>query len=436
VIRFDKVSKKFRLYHQKRPRSLQEVVIGLFQQHKQPEEHAWILREVSFQIEQGQTVGIVGKNGAGKSTLLKLMSQIILPSSGTIAINGRVSSLLELGAGFHPDLTGQENVYLYGAILGLEKQQIQQKFDEIVEFAELSAFIDMPVKHYSSGMQLRLAFSTAMYVEPDILLVDEALAVGDQFFQRRCLNQIASLIESGVTVVLVSHDLDMVRRYCSRVIWFDDGAIKADGEAERVIETYLENSYNAHKTKGILARRLASTEEIEAARRNGDLINRWGSGEVEITGVEFLDSAGVKRQTFSVGQAMTVRIHYQTAERVSNPVFGIGIHRDDGLHINGPNTKLANYAIPVIEGQGYVEYSVENLNLLPGTYHFSAVVCDETITQAYDHHHRLYSFTVRAGKVKEHYGVFYFPSHWTHSPGQPTQASKLAETKMVQTGET
>jgi ABC-type polysaccharide/polyol phosphate transport system ATPase subunit len=435
VIRFDKVSKKFRLYHQKRPRSLQEAVIGLFQQHKQPEEHAWILRDVSFQIEQGQTVGIIGKNGAGKSTLLKLMSQIVLPSSGTIEINGRVSSLLELGAGFHPDLTGQENVYLYGAILGLEKQQIQQRFDEIVEFAELGAFIDMPVKHYSSGMQLRLAFSTAMYVEPDILLVDEALAVGDQFFQRRCLNQIASLIESGVTVVLVSHDLDMVRRYCSRVIWFDDGVIKADGEAERVIETYLENSYNAHRTKGILARRLASTEELEAAQRNGEVINRWGSGEVEITGVEFLNAAGLSQQTFSVGQTMIARIHYRVAEKVNNPVFGAAIFRDDGLHLSGPNTKLANYAIPMIEGQGYVEYCIEQLNLLPGTYDFSAAVYDETTTQAYDHQHRLYNFTVRAGKVKERIGVFYFPSHWAHYPDSLTKASESANTKIVQTGE-
>jgi ABC-type polysaccharide/polyol phosphate transport system ATPase subunit len=351
------------------------------------------------------------------------MSQIILPSSGRIEINGRVSSLLELGAGFHPDLTGRENVYLYGAILGLGKQKIQRKFKEIVEFADLGSFIDMPVKHYSSGMHLRLAFSTAMYVEPDILLVDEALAVGDHFFQRRCLNQIASLIESGVTVVLVSHDLDVVRRYCGRVIWFDEGTIKADGEAEWVIETYLENSYNISRTIGKLVRRLASTEEVEIAKRNGELVNRWGSGEVEIIGVEFVNLSGERQQTFTVGQTMIARIYYYAVEKVENPVFGAAIYRDDGIHINGPNTKLANYAIPQVEGQGYVEYGIENLNLLPGTYDFSAVVYDEGATQAYDHQHRLYNFAVRAGKVKERYGVSYLPSRWAPYPGQVIDAN-------------
>jgi lipopolysaccharide transport system ATP-binding protein len=414
MIRFDKVSKKFPLYPQRPPRSFQELVINVFNKNRQSKKYAWILKDVTFQIEQGQTVGVIGRNGAGKSTLLKLMSQIILPTTGKIEIKGRISSLLELGAGFHPDLTGRENVFLYGAILGMEKPKIQQKFTEIVEFAGLDSFIDMPIKHYSSGMHLRLAFSTAMYVEPDILLIDEALAVGDHFFQRRCLNRIAGLMEAGVTVVLVSHDIEVIRRYCSRVIWFDEGTIKADGQAEWVTETYLRDSSTLNSASQKSVRRLASTEELETARQSGEVVHRWGSGEVEITGVEFLDAAGISQQLFSIGQTMTARIHYYADQMVKNPVFGVAIYRDDGLHINGPNTKTTNYAIPAVQGHGYVDYSVENLNLLPGTYDFSAVVYDETTTQAFDHQHRLYNFTVLPGKIKEQFGAFYLPSQWNH----------------------
>ncbi len=420
MITFSRVSKKFLLHREKRPRSFQEIAINWFRQNRHPKEYVWILRQVSFKIKRGQTVGVIGRNGAGKSTLLKLMSQIILPDSGTIQIAGRVSSILELGAGFHPDLTGRENIYLYGSILGLTRQKIQQKFNEIVEFAGLNAFIDIPVRHYSSGMYLRLAFSTAIYVEPDILLIDEAFAVGDHAFQQRCLNQITELIASGVTVILVSHDLDVIRTYCNRVIWLDEGTIKADGPAEWAIERYLENIYsmgNDLKQSGrqVELPRLASIEEVEVARRNGEHVNRWGSGEIEITGVEFFNGAGAKQRTFLTGQAMTARIYYKANQKVNNPVFGIAIYRSDGLHINGPNTKTANYVIPVVEGTGWVDYSVEHLNLLPGTYEFSAVVYDETTTQAYDHQHRLYRFIVRGGRVKEQFGAFYLPSRWTHT---------------------
>ena len=421
MIKFDNVSKKFNLHKEHQARSFHEVVTGLFRRRSHPhDEYAWILRDVSFTIEPGETVGIIGRNGAGKSTLLKLMSHIILPNTGRIQIDGRVSSLLELGAGFHPDLTGRENIFLYGAVLGLPRQRIRQKFNEIVDFAELATFIDVPVRHYSSGMYLRLAFSTAIHVEPDILLIDEAFAVGDQLFQQRCLRQIAALMEAGVTVVLVSHDADVIRQYCRRAIWLDSGKLRADGETEWAIEIYLQNLYTTHYNPAAqqieLPQRLASPIEIDQHRQAGQIINRWGSGEVEIIGVEFVDAAGEKQTTFTTGQMMVTRILYRANQRVENPVFGTAIYRNDGLHINGPNTKVADYAIPVIEGPGCLEFTIEQLNLLPGIYDFSAVVYDETTTQAFDHQHRLYNFVVRAGQVQETHGAFYLPSRWEHYP--------------------
>ncbi|MCB0156160.1 MAG: ABC transporter ATP-binding protein [Anaerolineae bacterium] len=401
----------------------------MFRSQRQTKGHAWILRDVSFEIEYGQTVGIIGRNGTGKSTLLKLISQIIRPTTGRIAIEGRISSLLELGAGFHPDLSGRENIYLYGAILGLDRRRIRRQFDEIVDFAEMGAFIDMPIRHYSSGMQLRLAFSTAIHVEPDILLVDEALAVGDHFFQQRSLERIAQLIESGITVVLVSHDLDVIRQHCQRIIWLDGGTIKADGEAEWAISCYLDSLYNtsaATSPEAVLPERLASVDEIEAAKRNGTSVKRWGSGEIEITDVEFLNQVGTNQRVFHTGQPLIARMHYTARGRVAQPVFGAAIYRNDGLHVNGPNTKMANFSIPQVEGRGYIDYHVEQLNLLPGTYDFSAVVYDLSGTHAYDHQHRLYNFVVRGGEVKEVFGAFYLPSRWQHHPTPPSEALEAA----------
>ena len=237
AIIFDNVSKRFIIHHE-RNRSFQDVVVNLFRS-KGTREEFWALRNVSFVVRQGETVGIIGENGSGKSTTLKLISRIIEPTAGKVAINGTLSSLLELGAGFHPELNGRENVFLNGSLLGFSRREMRGKFDEIVAFSELERFIDVPVKHYSSGMYMRLAFGIAINVDPDILLIDEVLAVGDTAFQDKCLQKIRDFRRQGKTILFVSHALETVQNICDRAIWLDHGSIKAAGESKQVVSEYM-----------------------------------------------------------------------------------------------------------------------------------------------------------------------------------------------------
>ena len=408
AIRFEQVSKKY-ILNKQRPRSFQEIFVNLFRLRRQQGESLWVLKDVSFDIQAGESVALMGPNGAGKSTVLKLISQIVMPTAGQIEVEGRVSSLLELGAGFHPDLTGRENVYLNGALVGLSRAEIDRKYADIVEFSGMQAYMDLPVKHYSSGMYLRLAFSMAIHVEPDILLVDEAIAVGDDVFQKQCLKRIAELQARGVTFVLISHNMDMVRRYCQRGIWLQDGQIQADGDVERVSEAYLTALYTERHRKAT-----KQTRALSAV--NG--VNRWGTGEIEIERVELLNGIGQPCTVFHTGEPFVIRMHYSAHRAVEEPVFGVALYRADGTHINGPNTKLAEYPLPVVQGRGYVDYAVEALNLLPGAYEASVAVYDSEAVQAYDHQHRLHRFQVLGGRVAETRGVVYFPSRWAHCPAE------------------
>ncbi|MCJ7735865.1 MAG: ABC transporter ATP-binding protein, partial [Anaerolineae bacterium] len=337
--------------------------MGAFRRRRQDREEFWALRNVSFEIQRGETVGLIGANGTGKSTVLKLISRIVEPTSGEIEVTGRVGALLELGAGFHPDLTGRENIYLNASIQGLSRDEVRSKFDEIVDFAELHRFIDVPVKHYSSGMYVRLGFSIAVYTEPDILLVDEVLSVGDASFQRKCLNRISSLREKGSTILFVSHDLESIRRLCSRGIWLQDGVVAASGPVEKVIDTYMSAIRREH---------------VESLRQNSISKNakRWGSGEIEIVEVELLDALGRPGMMFKTSESIVVRIHFVAHRRIEQPVFGIAIHRDDGMHISGPNTRSSGFDTAVVEGTGYVDYCVEALPLLEGAYELSATAYD------------------------------------------------------------
>lgn len=397
AVQFDSVSKRFVL-HRERARSFQEMVLNLLRgKENGRQEEFWALRDVSFEVAPGETVGIIGPNGAGKSTVLKLISRILEPTSGQIGVHGRVGALLELGAGFHPDLTGRENIYLNGAILGLSRAQIRKKLDEIIGFAELERFIDVPVKHYSSGMYVRLGFSVAVHTDPEILLVDEVLAVGDAAFQRKCLDRIDRLRREGATILFVSHSAEMVRAICSRVLWLDDGRLVADGPAEAVVARYLAHSWAAE----------------EGSLTSGDGNDRrWGSGEVRIVGVRLLDGSGQERQLFRVGEPLTVEIHYRAERRVERPVFGLAIHRGDGTHITGPNTQFAGYEIPWIEGEGVVQYTVSSLPLLEGTYYVSVAAHNWEDTEMYDYHDRLYPFRVLPSE-RERYGIVTLKGGWS-----------------------
>jgi ABC-type polysaccharide/polyol phosphate transport system ATPase subunit len=393
AIQFDGVSKKFILHHE-RARSFQELVVGLFRRNNRSREEFWALRDVSFAVEQGETVGIIGPNGAGKSTLLKLAARVIEPTSGRIAVRGRIGALLELGAGFHPDLTGRENIYLNGSILGLSRAEIRRRLDDIIGFAELERFIDVPVKHYSSGMFVRLGFSVAVHTDPEILLVDEVLAVGDQAFQRKCLERIDDLRRQGVTVLFVSHSADAVRALCNRAIWLHEGRVVADDAAEAVVRRYLEHSWGRQTV----------------AQPGGDE-RRWGTGRIRIIRVRLLDGEGRERQQFRTGEPLVVEMHYRAEERVERPVFGLAIHRSDGIHITGPNTQFAGLDIPAVEGEGIVTYAIPALPLLEGLYYISVSTHNWEDTEMYDYHDRMYGFWVLPG-TRERYGIVTLSGDW------------------------
>ena len=395
IIVFDHVSKTFDL-HRGRSRSFQELLVN-FGRWRQTRVHDDLhaLQDVSFAIEPGTTVGFIGSNGAGKSTLLKLIARILEPDAGMVTVNGRVGALLELGAGFHPDLTGRENVYLNASIMGLSRRDVDRRFDEIVAFSELERFIDVPVKHYSSGMYVRLGFAVAINMEPEILLVDEVLAVGDVAFQRKCFERIDRMRTDGITLLFVSHSADKVRAICSRAIWLDAGEVIADGAADAVVQRYT--------MQGL-------TAEDGQLRAVSD--KRWGSGRIQITRVQLLNKEGKETQLFETGTPLTVVLHYQATERVEQPVFGLAIHRSDGVHVTGPNTQFAGLDIAAVAGAGIVTYTVSKLPLLDGLYTLSIAAHDWEDTEMYDYHDRLYSFRVLPGK-KEKYGVVAFSGHWT-----------------------
>jgi lipopolysaccharide transport system ATP-binding protein len=404
AIEFAHVSKYFTLRHE-RPRSFQEMALQLL--HLKPPrrgEKYWILQDVSFAVKHGEILGLIGPNGAGKSSILKLISRIIKPTSGRIGVHGRLSALLELGAGFHPDLTGRENVFLNASILGIPRQTIKERFDDIVGFAELERFIDVPVRHYSSGMYMRLGFSVAVYTDPEILLVDEVLAVGDQAFQGRCLDKIQELVRAGVSILFVSHDMKTVRSLCDRVIWLDAGHIRAEGNPEDVVNAYV---------GGLTEAELA---EVTACRGRLSDGRRFGSREVQITEISLLDDQGNERYVFESGESLTIRIAYRCQKPVKRPVFGLAIFRTDGWHINGPNTRFSDYPIDEIRGSGYVDYRIDVLPLLGGAYQLAVSIYDYELQRPYDHYEQCLTFVVKNQRVKEEFGCVYFPASWEHQP--------------------
>ncbi len=428
AIRFEEVTKRFVLQDD-RPRSFKEAFVDAFRSKRGVEKRTLTaLDSVSFELEHGESLGLVGPNGTGKSTSLKLVAGILEPTSGRVLVDGRVAALLELGAGFHPDLTGRENVYLNGSLLGLSRREMRSRLDRIVDFSELGRFIDMPVKHYSSGMYMRLGFATSIHVDAEILLIDEVLAVGDQAFQNKCRERISRLRNEGVTILLVSHSPQAVRELCRRALWLENGRILGEGTADDVLEDY----YASVVARESL-RYAAEGSEPEVARTEaaapGGRSSRFGTGEVEIESVETLDDNGESLSVLLTGEPVTIRIHYRARSRVSRPVFGLAIHRDDGVHVAGPNTFDARLDIEAVEGAGALDYRIARMPLIEGAYELSASCYDETVSHPYDHHHRRFPLHVRAGTVRERYGLMAFDAVWTHRPGLSTSGEpSLQET--------
>lgn len=417
-IRFSNVSKYFRI-QQSHPRSWQEHLVSMFRRSGDPtdEQSFWVLKDINLEIYPSETVSIIGSNGAGKSTMLKLLTHIVRPTHGTIEINGRISALLELGAGFHPDLTGRENIYLNGAILGLSRQELQHKLDEIIDFAEMERFLDVPVRNYSSGMYVRLGFAVAVYTNPEILIVDEVLAVGDQVFQQKCLDRIYSLKQKGVTIILVTHSLSDVGKLCERAVWLKDGSIEVDGRAIDVID-----QYSSFFKKYFYEQQAEETTTSEnSPDKNSDHVtptekNRWGSYEAEITQVELLDAQGSTPLYFETGSSLKIRIHYKTDIYIEKPAFGLSFYRRDGVQVNGPNSIQAGCDITFIEGSGYVDYHIESLPLNAGHYELTAAIYKTDLVTPYDHHHRLYSFEVYSSTSRSEGGIVHIPANWQYIP--------------------
>lgn len=414
AVRFDQVSKLFTLHHD-RPRSFQELFLSLLRfQRPANKEQYWVLNDISFEIKHGEMVGIIGPNGAGKSTILKLIARIIEPTSGQMEVNGRLGALLELGAGFHPDLTGRENIYLNGSFLGFTKADMDQLFDDILEFSEMEHFVDIPVKHYSSGMYMRLGFSIAIHLQPELLLVDEILAVGDRSFQMRCLDKIQDMKRQGVTIILVSHALDQVRKLCDRAFWVDDGQIQAEGPVAPVLTEYMAHVSDAD------SQRLQSTRSRDLTGDPESRVDdhlRWGSGEGSIAQVQFLNGEGKAQSSFETGAPLIVRLSFVAHERIERPQFGLALHHASGFHINGPNTVFSGFDIDAIEGTGYIDYIVESLPLLEGTYLVSASLCDREGLDMYDYHHQAHTLRVhRNYAVEERYGSILIPATWRMGP--------------------
>lgn len=353
----------------------------------------WALRDVTFSVPKGASIGVVGPNGSGKSSLLGLIAGTITPTTGTVRTRGTLSSLLELGAGFHPDLTGRENVFLNAAVLGIPREDIARRMDHIIEFAGLRDFIDMPVKNYSSGMYVRLGFAVAVETDPDILLVDEVLAVGDLAFQMKCFDRIRDFQRRGKTILLVSHDLVAVENFCDDVKLIHQGRLVAQGNPNEVILSYLK-TYMA---------------------RIGHLnVEEHGTREVEFVRVRLLNEEGVETSTFTTGRAMRVEITYHAKRRVENAVFGFSLKTGNGFFLYGTNTQIMNVAVPPLEGEGTVWLTLKPLSLMAGKYFLSLAVHSWDHAVQYHRREDWYPFAVQ--NESSAHGIFQLPCEWTIKP--------------------
>jgi len=364
AIVIDDVSKRFRLYRE-RSSSLKELIT---RQRGSRYEEFWAVRDVSISVPRGCTYGLIGHNGSGKSTLLRVMAGIHRPTKGTVSIDGRVSALLELGAGFHPDLSGRENTYLNGAILGMTKRQIDERIDEIIEFSGLGEFIDSPVKIYSSGMYVRLGFSVAVHVDPDILIIDEVIAVGDEDFQRRCFDHLYKLRRQGTTIVVVSHSLGLMQTLCDEVAWLDHGRLLQAGSSPKVVRAYLDQ-VNTNEA-----------ERVESAQAGGpapELDLADGQKPIVVEGIEVIGPDGPGHPVARTGQPLTIRIHYRAHRPVEAPIFSFAVEDQAGTHMANPGLRTSSLSPElVLSGSGSVDYSVERLVLAPGEYFFSFAIHD------------------------------------------------------------
>ncbi|NLF25027.1 MAG: ABC transporter ATP-binding protein [Deltaproteobacteria bacterium] len=371
------------------------------QQH-QTAVYTTAIKDLTLRIPQGLSVGIIGRNGSGKSTLLKLITGIYKPDIGTVKVNGRVAALIELGAGFHPDFSGRENLHLGGVLHGLSRKQINDRFEEIVRFAELEDVIDDPVRTYSSGMFMRLGFSLAIHTDPDVLLIDEVLAVGDAAFVTKCQARIADLRKQGKTLLLVSHDLGAIERWSDEALWLQAGEVWDRGDPRRVIDHYREFVEKGEEAELFEKERRPKPVETVPAEAESVSVpgaepeqGRWGSREIEISAVRICGADGTERLLLRPEDRVRIEIEYLRRESVSEAVFGIGISRTDGVLIHGSNTDIEKLSLPPLSPKGTVIYEIDRLGLLDGHYLLDVAV-HRSDGYAYDYHKGALKFAVRS----------------------------------------
>jgi lipopolysaccharide transport system ATP-binding protein len=402
VISVDGVSVQYRV-PQERIGTFKEYMIRYIQ--RQIKHNTFLaLDNISLNVNRGEVFGIIGENGAGKSTLLKLIAKVLRPTRGRIWVKGRVAPLLEVGAGFHPELTGRENVYLNGAMLGFTQKEMDKRFQQIVDFAELWDFIDAPLRTYSSGMWARLGFAVATDVDPDILIVDEILSVGDENFQRKSSERIAAFREKGATILLVSHNMSLIEEMCDRAVLFDHGKVVTTGTTKAVVNSYLE------RVRGEESQRLA---EQGILNEN----NRWGNQTIQIEAAKILGGDGKEQSVFHTGETLILEFEYHAHKPIEEPIFGVAIHRQDGVHITGPNTKFANYTVGRVNGKGKISYTIDSLPFLEGLYRFSVAATNSSDTEMFDYHDRVYAFRVdnHGWDVAEKFGMISLGGEWQHN---------------------
>jgi lipopolysaccharide transport system ATP-binding protein len=408
------LSKMFRIGTERRDSLKERFVRG-----RGKHDEFWALRDIDFSVARGSTFGLVGHNGSGKSTLLKMLAGIYRPTTGSIRVDGRISALLELGAGFHGELTGRENIYLNGAILGLTRKQIESAMDEIIDFSGIEEFIDSPVKVYSSGMYVRLGFSIAVTVEPEILIVDEIIAVGDEEFQRKCFDHLYELRRQGTTIVLVSHSLPLVADLCDRALWLERGQLMSMGTARDVIDDYLD----AVNQKEADAR--ARSTGQEPAENGGESTSRIGSGEIRITAVEFLDHNGAEVGFLTSGQKCTIRMRYDAKEVLQAVTFGLGFVHESGVNVAGPNSGYGELATGIRPGRGFVDFDIDELLLQPSTFLVSVAAVDRGHT--YDFRDRAFELRVRAHAAVTEPGLVRMPGRWVRNEEPMMPVSRVSE---------
>lgn len=403
----ENVSKQFRLGKVEQYGMLREALVSgakrLFLGKTRKEDILLALNNVSLEIKVGEVVGLIGRNGAGKSTLLKVLSRISYPTSGRVTVNGRVASLLEVGTGFHEELTGRENVYLNGSILGMTKKEVEAKFDAIVDFAGVERFIDTPIKRYSTGMRLRLGFAVAAHLDPEVLLVDEVLAVGDAGFQKKCLNTMEDLRSGGRTVLFVSHNMAAIENLCTRCVWIDGGRVREDGDPRTVIQSYMATFADAQQ----------ATSDLST------ITPRHGNGEARYTGIEMLNKERRSQPVTRSGDSLVVRLHYHANKAIPHPSFGFRLYSEMGTLITETSTWHHGIDIPEVPlGEGYVDLEIDSLNLLPASYYLSLWLTGvgQIVYDGVEHCVKLQieaSNIYRSSRVIDsRYGIVYFPQRW------------------------